>query len=135
MTQIATVEAVPAPGVALVRVARQTACGHDCENCPGCGVQGTSVTVRARTELPVAPGDRVELSAGGGRVLAIAALVYLAPVALFLAGYLLSWALPEGGRYLCGGLGFVLGLLLAALWDRRLRREGRTVTHQIVRRL
>ena len=57
MTQIATVTAVPAPGVALVSVARQTACGHDCENCPGCGVQGTSITVRARTELPVEPGD------------------------------------------------------------------------------
>ena len=134
MTQIATVMAVPAPGVAVVSVARQTACGHDCENCPGCGVQGTSVTVRARTELPVEPGDRVEL-ASDSRVLPIAALVYLVPVALFLAGYFLTWALPEGGRYLCGGLGFALGVLLAVAWDRRLRRGGRAVTHQIVRRL
>lgn len=134
MTQIATVMAVPAPGVAVVSVARQTACGHDCENCPGCGVQGTSVTVRARTELPVEPGDQVEL-ASDSRVLPIAALVYLVPVALFLAGYFLTWALPEGGRYLCGGLGFVLGVLLAVAWDRRLRRGGRAVTHQIVRRL
>lgn len=134
MTQIATVMAVPAPGVAVVSVARQTACGHDCENCPGCGVQGTSVTVRARTELPVEPGDQVEL-ASDSRVLPIAALVYLVPVALFLAGYFLTWALPEGGRYLCGGLGFALGVLLAVAWDRRLRRGGRAVTHQIVRRL
>ena len=36
MTQIATVTAVPAPGVALVSVARQTACGHDCEICRFC---------------------------------------------------------------------------------------------------
>lgn len=134
MTQIATVTAVPAPGVALVSVARQTACGHDCENCPGCGVQGTSITVRARTELPVEPGDRVELSSDS-RVLSIAALVYLVPVVLFLAGYLLSWLLPEGARYLCGDLGFVLGLLLAAAWDRRLRRSGQAVKHQIVRLL
>ena len=63
------------------------------------------------------------------------ALVYLVPVVLFLAGYLLSWLLPEGTRYLCGGLGFALGLLLAAAWDRRLRRSGQAVKHQIVRLL
>ena len=56
-------------------------------------------------------------------------------ILVFLAGYLLSWLLPEGARYLCGGLGFVLGLLLAAAWDRRLRRSGQAVKHQIVRLL
>lgn len=90
MTQIATVTAVPESGVALVTVARQTACGHDCEKCVGCGAQAGAVTVRALCPLEVSPGDRVELYSGR-RVLAVAALVYLLPVALFPAG------VPLGG--------------------------------------
>ena len=133
MTQIATVTDVPGQGIAVVTVARQTACGHDCENCAGCGAQAGSVTVRARTELQVSVGDRVELYSDQ-RVLGIAALVYLGPVALFLLGYLLPSSLNEGLRILCGGAGFLLGLLGAVACDRRVRRRG-AVTYQITRRL
>lgn len=133
MTQIATVTAVPGRGTALVTVARQTACGHDCEKCAGCGAQAGSVTVCARTAVPVSVGDRVELYSGG-KVLGIAALVYLLPVALFLIGYLLPAFLSEGMRYLCGGVGFALGLLGAAAYDRRLRWKS-AVTYEIVRKL
>lgn len=133
MTQIATVTAVPAQGTAVVTVARQTACGHDCEKCAGCGAQAGSVSVRARTEVPVSVGDLVEIYSGG-RVLGIAALVYLAPVTLFLLGYLLPSFLSEGIRYLCGGAGFALGLLGAVAYDRHFRRES-AVTYEIIRKL
>lgn len=133
MTQFATVTAVPEPGVALVTVARETACGHDCERCAGCGAQAGSVTVLAQCPLEVSPGDRVEIGSGG-RVLAIAALVYLAPVALFLAGYLLTGGLTEPLRYLCGGAGFALGLLGAVVCDRR-TREKNSVTYVVRRKL
>ena len=43
-------------------------------------------------------------------------------------------ALPEGARYACGGLGFLLGLAGAAACDRRVRR-GRTISYQITRKL
>ena len=127
MIQIATVTGVPAPGEAVVSVVRQSACGHDCETCAGCGAQGGSLTVRAVTEIPVAVGDRVEIYSGNSRVLGIAALVYLAPVALFLAGYLLSGALPETMRYRCGGMAFLLGMLGAVALDRLARRRGGVV--------
>ena len=71
------------------------------------------MVIRASTAIPVAVGDRVEVYSSG-RVLGVAALVYLGPVALFLLGYLLPAALPEGARYACGGLGFLLGLAGAA---------------------
>lgn len=133
MTQIATVTALPGPGTAEVTVARQTACGHDCAHCAGCGTRGGEVVVRASTAIPVAVGDRVELYSDS-RVLGIAALVYLGPVVLFLLGYLLPSGLPEMVRYVCGALGFALGLAGAVVCDRRVRR-GRTIPYQITRKL
>lgn len=134
MTQIGTVTSVPEPNTAVVRVVRQSACAHDCAGCAGCGAMPGSLSVRARTELDLSPGDRVELYSDN-RVLGIAALVYLGPAALFLAGYLLPAGLAEAARYACGGLGFALGLLGAAAWDRRLRRRGGAVRYQVARKL
>lgn len=134
MTQIATVTAVPSPfaGQVEVSVRRQTACGHDCENCGGCGAgSGVQLLVRAETEIPLASGDRVEIYSDN-RLLGIAALVYLGPVVLFLLGYLLPAALPEGLRYLCGGLGFALGLGGAVLCDRGMKRG---VRYRVTRKL
>lgn len=37
MTQTAIVTAVSGDGRARVEVRRQSACGHDCERCAGCG--------------------------------------------------------------------------------------------------
>ena len=133
MTQTATVMAVPAPGMAEETVARQTACGHDCENCAGCGAQAGSFTVTARTEIDVAPGDKVEIYSSG-KVLGIAALVYLGPVVLFLLGYLLPAFLDEALRYACGGMGFVLGLAACVAYDRHMRRSN-AITYQILRKI
>ena len=124
MTQTATVAAVQGPGVVRVTVARQSACSHDCSTCAGCGAVPGSITVLAKTDLDLTPGDLVELYSRSSRILPIAALVYLGPVLLFLMGYLLPQGVSEAGRGLLGGIGFVMGLALAVLADRRLRRNG-----------
>lgn len=131
MTRIATVEAIPEPGRALVAVARETACGHDCSTCGGCGAAPGSITVRAETLVEVAPGDRVELSSSN-IVLGYAALVYLGPVVLALAGFLLPFS--AGVRYVCGGIGFALGIALMVLCDRRARKK-RSIRYYVVRKL
>ena len=133
MTQIATVTALPGPGTAEVTVARQTACGHDCESCAGCGTRSAKVVIRASTAIPVAVGYRVEVYSSG-RVLGVAALVYLGPVALFLLGYLLPAGLSEPLRYLCGGAGFLLGLAAAVLCDRLAKRRA-GISYRITRKL
>lgn len=133
MTQIGTVTALPGgDGQVELTVRRQSACGHDCAGCGGCA--GQELVIHAGTDIPLALGDRVEVYSGG-RVLGIAALVYLGPAVLFLAGYLLPAGLPEGLRYACGGLGFALGLLGAVVCDRRLRRRGGAVRYQVIRKL
>ena len=132
MTQIGTVTALPGgDGQVELTVRRQSACGHDCAGCGGCA--GQELVIHARTDIPLALGDRVEVYSGGG-VLGIAALVYLGPVALFLLGYLLSAGAAEAARYLWGGAGFALGLAGAAACDRRLRKR-RAVTYRVTRKL
>ncbi len=133
MKQIATVTRLIDPETVEVTVARQSACGHDCENCAGCGAQSSSLSVRAKTSIPVECGDRVELYSDN-RVLGYAALVYLAPVVMFLAGYLLFPSFSEEIRYLCGGTGFALGIGAAVVCDRVVRRRS-ALTYQIIRKL
>ena len=134
MTQTATVAAVQGPGVVRVTVARQSACSHDCSTCAGCGAVPGSITVLAKTDLDLTPGDLVELYSRSSRILPIAALVYLGPMLLFLMGYLLPQGVSEAGRGLLGGIGFVMGLALAVLADRRLRRNG-GAGYRVVRKL
>ena len=134
MTQTATVAAVQGPGVVRVTVARQSACSHDCSTCAGCGAVPGSITVLAKTDLDLTPGDLVELYSRSSRILPIAALVYLGPVLLFHMGYLLPQGVSEAGRGLLGGIGFVMGLALAVLADRRLRRNG-GAGYRVVRKL
>ena len=132
MTQIGTVTALPGgDGQVELTVRRQSACGHDCAGCGGCA--GQELVIHARTDIPLALGDRVEVYSGG-RVLGIAALVYLGPVALFLLGYLPSAGAAEAARYLWGGAGFALGLAGAAVCDRRLKKR-RAVTYRVTRKL
>lgn len=133
MKQIATVTQVLGGSLAQVSVVRRSACAHDCENCSGCGAKATSVTVCARCEIPVAPGDMVELYSDN-RVLGYAALVYLVPLILFIIGYICPANVSEAVRYLCAFAGLLLGIAIAVACDRRVRRS-RAVMYEIVRKI
>jgi len=60
------------------------------------------------------------------KMLGIVALVYLTPIVLFFIGYitmlLLNFSVPV--QYTVAGIGFVLGILCAVWYDRRLRDRG-----------
>lgn len=133
MKQIATVTRMLNEHTAEVSVVRRSACAHDCGSCSGCAAQTTSITVRAKTDFPVAPGDKVELYSDN-RVLGYAALVYLVPIVLFLVGYFCLPDVTETVRYLCAFAGFLLGVVLAVVCDRLVRRSGAMV-YQIVRKI
>ena len=55
MTQIATVEKILDDTHAEISVPRKSACGHDCEECAGCGVSGVSVYARALNTVGAQP--------------------------------------------------------------------------------
>ena len=134
MTQIATVERIIDDNHAEISVPRKSACGHDCEECAGCGVSGAAVHARALNPIGAKPGQKVVVQSDTRKMLRIIALVYLTPVMLFLAGYLAAMAATPSTavQYLTAVIGFSAGILLAVLYDRRLRRQG-GLSFQIVR--
>lgn len=134
MTQIATVERIIDANHAEISVPRKSACGHDCEECAGCGVTGAAVHAKALNPIGARPGQKVVVRSDTGNMLRIIALVYLTPVLLFLAGYFITVAVTSSTaiQYLIAGIGFAAGILLAVSYDRRLRRRG-GLSFQIVR--
>lgn len=134
MTQVATVERIIDANHAEISVPRKSACGHDCEECAGCGVTGTAVHAKALNPIGARPGQKVVVQSDTNKMLRIIALVYLTPVLLFLAGYFVTLALTPSAaiQYCVAGIGFAAGILLAVTYDRRLRRQG-GLSFQIVR--
>lgn len=133
MTQVATVERILDSRHALISVPRKSACGHDCEECAGCGVSGTVVRAKAQNPIGATVGAKVVVEGSTQKMLGIILLVYLVPVVLFLTGYFASAAIvSEGVRYALGALGFALGVVPAILYDRHTRKLG-GLTFTIVR--
>ena len=126
MTQIATVERIIDASHAEISVPRKSACGHDCEECAGCGVTGAAVHARAANPIGASPGQKVVVESSTKKMLRIVALVYLTPILLFLAGYLGALALTASVaiQYTAAALGFALGIAVAVTYDRRLRARG-----------
>ena len=126
MTQIATVERILDPNHAVISVPRKSACGHDCEECAGCGVSGAAVEAKAVNPIGAVPGQKVVVESSTQKMLGIVAFVYAIPVVLFLLGYLVPVFLGAGVavQYTAAALGFFSGVALAILYDRRVKAQG-----------
>ena len=126
MTQVATVERILGADHAEISVPRKSACGHDCEECAGCGVSGAAVKARAMNPIGAQPGQKVVVESSTKKMLRIVVLVYLIPVVLFLAGYVITSMLTASvaAEYTVAGAGFVLGIVFAIFYDRWLRARG-----------
>ena len=132
MTQIATVEKILRGGRAEISVPRKSACGHDCEECAGCGMTGAAIRARAKNNADAQPGDKVVVESSTKKLLGVVALVYVLPVACFLLGYFLSEGLTEGWRYAIAIGAAALSFLASVAYDRKARRE-ETLTYTILR--
>lgn len=119
MEQTVRVRQVFDDGTAQVVHIRQSACSGDCHQCSGCGAARETVMLTARNPIGAAPGELVKISSASAPVLGAAAVLYLLPLVLFFAGYLINaWA---------GGLGFVLGIGIAVVYDRTVARKKQPV--------
>ena len=119
-------------GYARISVPRKSACGHDCEECAGCGVSGAAVRAKAKNDIGAQPGQKVVVESSTKKLMGVVALVYVLPVALFLLGYFLTDGLSETLRYLSAIGSFVLSFIPCVLYDRYVQRH-ETLTYTILR--
>lgn len=133
MTQIATVEKILDSRYAEISVPRKSACGHDCEECAGCGMTGAAIRAKALNEIGAAPGEKVVVESSTQKLLGVVALVYLLPVVLFLLGYFLSEGLAESWRYAIAIAAAVVSFIPCVFYDRFARRR-EVLTYTIMRR-
>ena len=111
---------------------RKSACGHDCEECAGCGMTGASIYAEARDPVGGHPGDKVVVESSTRAILGVTWLVYMLPVVFFLLGYFLSAGLTEGWRYAIAVVAVVLSFVPIKLYDGYARKKD-TLTYTIVR--
>lgn len=108
-------------GTARVMVVRQSACSGDCHKCSGCGAVEQKLLITARNPIGARPGELVIVSSESATVLKGAAILYMLPLILFIAGYLLGMQWKLGG--LTGFLAFAIGIGIAIAYDRLVVRK------------
>lgn len=118
MEKIGRIRQLGDDGTAQVTILRESACSGDCHKCAGCGAQQQTLTFTAVNAIGAKPGELVTVRTESAPVLAAAAILYMVPVALFFLGYALGAALWNKGA-LTGCLAFLLGIFLAAVYDRK----------------
>ena len=121
MEQTVRVVSTKADGTAQVLHVRQSACSGDCHKCSGCGAVQQKMLLIVNNPIHAKPGQLVTIRAQSGPVLLAAAVLYLLPLAAFFLGYL---ALESA---LGGCLGFIIGILAAVFYDRKVLSKKKTV--------
>ena len=125
MQQLVKVISCKENGTAQVACLRQSACSGDCHKCSGCGAVEQTMIFTAQNPIGAKPGDMVTVESATGPVLQAAAMLYLLPLVLFIAGYIIGMQWGLGG--LVGALAFVLSIVLVVVYDRLVMKKKSTV--------
>lgn len=125
MQQTVKILSCNADGTAKVACLRQSACSGDCHKCSGCGAVKQTMLFEARNPIGARPGEMVIVESESAPVLKAAAVLYMLPLALFIAGYLLGMQWNLGG--LIGALAFALSICIIIAYDRLVMKKKNTV--------
>lgn len=125
MEQLVKIRKILPDGAAEVVRIRESACSGDCHKCSGCGAAQETMVFRAENPINAQAGELVTIRSETAPVLMAAAVLYLMPLVLFFAGYFLGEVIwQQGALPGCGG--FLLGLCLSILYDRKIARKQKT---------
>ena len=122
MEQVVKVCRLLPEGRAEVIRVRESACSGDCHKCSGCGAAQQTMLLTVENPIGARVGDLVVISSGSAAVLKAAAVLYMLPLLLFLAGYLVGQLLWQRGPLL-GLCGVVMGIAFIKLYDKRLSKK------------
>lgn len=126
MTQTAQIKQTFPNGTAEVAVIRQGACAHNCSECGGCMTAAQpTVTALAENTVDAKVGELVVVETENAQLMGIIAFVYLVPMVLLVAGYLLAQAfgLSQGWCILAGAVAFGISVLFIVALDRQVKRR------------
>ncbi|WP_227104340.1 SoxR reducing system RseC family protein [Intestinibacillus massiliensis] len=128
MTQKAVVKKLLPGGLAEIEVQRQSACGHDCASCGGCGAPTERIQASAVNRAGAQVGETVTIEGDNKAVFRAAIMVYAVPLILFIALYAAARVLGqgEGVAALAGVAGFVVGILIAIAYNHQVKSRGAT---------
>ena len=114
---------------AEVAVTRRTACGGNCGSCEGC-VCDSEVRAVAENPLGARPGQRVIVESRNAEVYGAVVMVYIVPLILFLAGYLIAHALgaSEGVSVAVSFGALALSALILVLSQKKKKENAITFT-------
>ena len=129
MLQKAVVKGVIYRTHAEIEVQRQGACSHDCGKCGGCGHPTERIRATAINRIGAETGDVVTIEGSSKQILGMAAVVYAIPLVLFfvLYGVCAGLGLSEGPAACAGIIGFVIGILLAVGYNKKVKASGKIV--------
>lgn len=125
MQQTVKVLSCRSDDTAQVACIRQSACSGDCHKCSGCGAVEQTMLFTARNPIGAVPGDLVTVESATGPVLKAAAVLYMLPLVLFIAGYLIGMQWQLGGLF--GAAAFVLSIAIIIAYDRLVMKKRNTV--------
>lgn len=119
MKQIGIVEKTE-NDIAVVRIKRASACGENCASCKG-GCTPTEQTVTAKNTVGAKTGDNVIISLETHDVLFAAFLVYILPLIVLFAVYMICTVLKksEVTAAVCGVFAMLFSLIAARIFDRK----------------
>jgi len=116
-----------------VSVVRSTACGDSCASCSSkCELKNTSIVAQYKEDVKT--GDKVVFEMPTGRVILAAFLVYIVPLILLLAGYIIFSACgADEGTAVLGGLGVaVLWFVCMHFADRKMKMYYKHIITEVI---
>lgn len=129
MIQKAVVKKILDETHAEIEVQRQSACGHDCSKCGGCGTPTERIKATAVNSVQAQVGEIVTVEGSSKQILGMAAIVYSIPLILFFIcyGICAAFGFAEGFSIIAGIIGFVIGILLAIRHNQQVKSSGKFV--------
>lgn len=129
MIQKAVVKKILDETHAEIEVQRQSACGHDCSKCGGCGTPTERIKATAVNSVQAQVGEIVTVEGSSKQILSMAAIVYSIPLILFFVfyGICAAFSFAEGFSIIAGIAGFVIGILLAIRHNQQVKSSGKFI--------
>lgn len=124
MTNRGIIKEILDNNMALVEVRRESACGHDCASCKGCGDGAKLSTVIACNDIGAGIYDDVIINASTGKILKGAMYVYIIPLILFFIGYFIFGNFSGTLGTVFGILGFIIGIIYAIIYSKKIEKSG-----------